>query len=455
VLPQTGDLAYRAARGRLVAQYRALPAGTSVRLAKPTSNLFRLRQPAAALLDVTGLDRVLHVDPVARTADVAGMTTYEDLVAATLPHGLMPAVVPELRTITLGGAVTGLGVEASSFRAGLPHESVRELEVLTGDGQVVVATAGGEHAALYAGFPNSYGTLGYALRLLVDLVPVQPFVRLRHEHFEDAAQYFAAMAATCADADATGVDFVDGVVFGPTSHVLTTGTFTDTAPYTSDYTGRQIYYRSLLGRRDDYLGVEEFLWRWDTDWFWCSRALGVQHPLVRPLVPRRLRRSDVYSRLVTFERRHGVVGRLTHPRGAPAREAVIQDVELAVGAAAEFLDFFHAEVGISPVWACPMRLARTDVTWSLYPLDPDTLYINLGFWSTVELPPGRADGHYNRLVEERVSALGGAKSLYSSSFYSAEDFWDRYNGPAYQVLKKTYDPDGRLLDLYDKCVRGR
>ena len=33
----------------------------------------------------------------------------EALVDATLPHGLIPLVVPQLRTITLGGAVTGLG----------------------------------------------------------------------------------------------------------------------------------------------------------------------------------------------------------------------------------------------------------------------------------------------------------------------------------------------------------
>lgn len=65
---------------------------------------------------------MISVDPEARTADVAGMCTYEDLVAATLPYGLSPLVVPQLKTITLGGAVTGLGIESASFRNGLPHE---------------------------------------------------------------------------------------------------------------------------------------------------------------------------------------------------------------------------------------------------------------------------------------------------------------------------------------------
>ncbi len=123
---------------------------------------------------------MIEVDPVARTADVQGMTTYEHLVDATLPYGLMPLVVPELKTITLGGAITGLGIESSSFRNGMPHESVVELDVLTGDGRVVTASRAGDHADLYFGFPNSYGTLGYALRARIELEPVRPYVHLRH-----------------------------------------------------------------------------------------------------------------------------------------------------------------------------------------------------------------------------------------------------------------------------------
>ena len=101
----------------------------------------------------------------------------------------MPLVVPELKTITLGGAVTGLGIESSSFRNGCPHESVVELDVLTGDGRVLTATPDGEHADLFAGFPNSYGTLGYALRLRIELEPVRPYVMLTHSRYRDAEEF--------------------------------------------------------------------------------------------------------------------------------------------------------------------------------------------------------------------------------------------------------------------------
>ena len=46
--------------------------------------------------------------------------------------------------------------------------------------------------------------------------------------------------------------------------------------------------------------------------------------------------------------------------------------------------------------------------------------MNFGFWGTVPLPPGARTGYYNRRVEAEVAALGGRKSLYSTSFYSPE-----------------------------------
>ncbi|GAA4073384.1 FAD-binding oxidoreductase [Actinomadura miaoliensis] len=435
--------------------YDAIPAGTPVRLAKKTSNLFRWRDPSDAPgLDVSGFDKVLSVDPEARTADVQGMTTYEDLVDATLPYGLMPTVVPQLKTITLGGAVTGLGIESTSFRLGLPHEAVLEMQVLTGDGQIVTATRDNEHSDLFFGFPNSYGTLGYSLRLKIELIPVKPYVRLRHLRYGSAEACAKAIAELSEAKEYEGepIDFLDGTVFGPGEAYLTVGSFADSAPYTSDYTGQKIYYRSIQERSVDFLTVRDYIWRWDTDWFWCSRAFGVQHPLVRRVWPDKAKRSDVYRKLVAYDRRFHVVARIDRWRGERPREDVIQDIEVPVERLPEFLDFFHDKVGMSPVWLCPLR-ARD--RWPLYPLEPGRTYVNVGFWGTVRLPPGKIPEYHNRLIERKVAALDGHKSLYSTAFYSRDEFWRHYDGETYRRLKETYDPDKRLLDLYDKCVRGR
>jgi FAD/FMN-containing dehydrogenase len=449
---------YLARRANLREQYAAIPPGAPVRLSKPTSNLFRTRARSSTPgLDVSALDGVIAVDPDARTADVQGMTTYEHLVDATLAHGLMPLVVPQLKTITLGGAVTGLGIESSSFRSGMPHESVRELEVLTGDGQVVTARPDNEHSALFHGFPNSYGTLGYALRMVIDLEPVKPFVRLRHVRFGDRGDCFAAMAEVCDTRRYEGeeVDFIDGTVFSRDEMYLTLGTFADDAPTTSDYTGMGVYYRSIQRLREDHLTVRDYLWRWDTDWFWCSRVFGVQNPRVRRLVPKRWLRSDSYWKLIDLERRYGPYRRIARLRGLPPEEDVVQDVELPIDRAPDFFDFFVREVPISPFWLCPLRLRDETAPWDLYPLSPGTTYVNFGFWSSVPLADGEPDGTHNRRIEAVVEELGGRKSLYSTSFYERDEFWRLYNGATYAELKRSYDGDGRLLDLYEKCVERR
>jgi FAD/FMN-containing dehydrogenase len=331
------------------------------------------------------------------------------------------------------------------------------MDVLTGDGRVVTARPTGEHAALFHGFPNSYGSLGYALRLVIELEPVTPYVLVAHERHDDAGSFARRLGEVCASRDLDGrrADFVDGTVFGPSEHYLTVGTFVDEAPYTNSYAGQQVYYRSIQQRRRDFLTVRDYLWRWDTDWFWCSRALGVQHPVVRRFVPKRYLRSDVYMKVIGFERRHGVAARVDRWRGRPEREYVIQDVEVPLDRTPEFLDFFHREVGIEPVWVCPLRQRDPSAVWDLYAFDPTTTYVNVGFWSSVPMRPGEQDGDRNRLIERVVADLGGRKSLYSTSFYDRDTFWATYNGPVYDVLKKTYDPDNRLTDLYAKAVGRR
>ena len=442
---------------RLLESYRALPPTATVRLAKPTSNLFRSRADVDANgLDTSGLTHVISVDPAARTADVAGMCTYEDLVAATLPRGLAPQVVPQLKTITLGGAVTGLGIESTSFRNGLPHESVLEMDILTGHGDIVTASPG-EHPDLFRAFPNSYGTLGYAVRLRIELEPVEPFVALTHLRFHALADLVEAMddIIETGRLDGVRVDYLDGVVFSADESYLCVGVQTAASGPISDYTRQQIYYRSIQhddGAKHDRLTIHDYLWRWDTDWFWCSAAFGAQHPLIRRFWPRRYRRSSSYWKLMRYERRFDLGDRLERLKRRPPRERVIQDVEVPIERCAEFLDWFLANVPIEPIWLCPLRL-RDDGGWPLYPLRPQQSYVNVGFWSTV--PIGSTEGETNRRIERRVGELDGHKSLYSDSYYSPEEFDRLYGGDAYRAAKARFDPDSRLLDLYAKAVQRR
>ncbi|MEQ1795590.1 MAG: FAD-binding protein, partial [Nitrospira sp.] len=310
----------------------------------------------------------------------------------------------------------------------------------------VVATKENEHRDLLLGFANSYGTLGYALKVKVALVPVRPFVKLRHERYADLETYFHALGLVCQNRQ---VDFVDGTMFNEQELYITTGEWADQAEWLSDYTDRHIYYRSIQQKTVDYLTTHDYLWRWDTDWFWCSKHFFVQHPVVRWLWGRERLCSTVYWKLRNKVKRSPVAQWVAQAL-TRRQEAVIQDVEIPLDHAPAFAEFFTRDVGVTPVWICPVSAYDPSVVFPLYPMNAGRLYINFGFWDVV--PSDYEEGHFNRMIEAKVRELHGSKSLYSNSFYSPEEFWQLYNEPAYRALKARYDPRGNLMDLYQKCV---
>jgi len=417
-----------------------------VRLRKPTSNLFRPREDARRTeIDVASLNHVIEIDAGACAAEVEGMMTYADLVDATLPHGLAPAIVPELKSITIGGATTGIGIESGAFRYGLVHDTVQEIDVLVADGRVL--TCSREHRPeLFYGFPNSYGSLGYATRVRLRLIPVQPYVRLEHMSFREPEKLFAAIGEECAQPTCA---YLDGVYFAPGEFVLTRAHFIESLPAgteASDYTWMQQYWQSLRERREDYLSIHDYLWRWDTDWFWCSRNVGAHLKPVRLLLGRKRLSSVTYQKIMRASRRWPL-SLLQSIR--PRSESVIQDVDIPIANAAAFLEAFEAEIGIRPVWICPFVVPEAQ--FSLFKLRTDTPYINFGFWDM--LRSSEPDGHYNARVEELVAQHGGKKSLYSRSTYDETTFWQHYDRQAYEALKRECDPAGRFPGLYEKAVQ--
>jgi FAD/FMN-containing dehydrogenase len=241
-------------------------------------------------------------------------------------------------------------------------------------------------------------------------------------------------------------------VFAPDELYLTLGHFAAEAPFASDYTYERIYYRSIRERPSDWLSIRDYLWRWDTDWFWCSKNVGAQNPLVRRLLGRKRLNSVTYQKIMRWNSRWGVTRALARLRGL-SPESVIQDVDIPLAHAAEFLAFLHREIGILPIWLCPIRAPDPARRFPLYPLTPGTVHVNFGFWDVVADRTPRPDGYRNRMIERKVAELGGLKSLYSDSYYSDDEFWATYDRDAYAALKARYDPTGALPDLYCKCVR--
>jgi FAD/FMN-containing dehydrogenase len=445
---------YQVKRDRVLTQYeQILKSKDAIRLQKSASNLFRERKGKAARLDTRDFNTVLKVDAQKLIVEVEGMTPYRTIVRETLKYNLLPAVVPELATITVGGAVSGGGIEANSLYNGLVHETVLSMDVLLPTGKIVTATPKNQYKDLFYGIANSFGTLGYILKLTIKLILAKPYVKVRHIHFTNFADFtnLVKKVGEMGEYEDEPVDFIDGSGFESDDIYATLGTFVDEAPVASNYRYMQRYFESIQKRQEDYLTVHDFIWRWDSDWFWCSKAFYMDHTIPRALFGKWMLKSESYWKLLRLDQKYHMADTIRKLAGDHKQlETIIQDVQIPIEKASEFWDFFTKNIAIRPVWFCPTR-SSTSADFPLYELKPDKIYINFGFWDQV---PGHADDphHYNKLIEAKVSELSGKKGLYSEAFYEEDDFWRIYNGKAYKRLKEKYDPEGRLKDLYQKCV---
>mmetsp|Transcript_15628 Transcript_15628/g.32120 ORF Transcript_15628/g.32120 Transcript_15628/m.32120 type:complete len:188 (-) Transcript_15628:500-1063(-) len=126
------------------------------------------------------LYNILETDTEQMIVRVEPFVSIGQLTHALNPRGYTLPVVPEMDDLTVGGLINGTGIESSSHKFGLFHEIVTELELLLGDGTVVVATPTNEHRDLFHAIPWSYGTIALLLSAKLRLVRCKPYVKLTY-----------------------------------------------------------------------------------------------------------------------------------------------------------------------------------------------------------------------------------------------------------------------------------
>lgn len=419
---------------------------------RTTSNLFRYdgrARSAARPVDLSRFNQPLAVSVGERTLDVQGSATYEDVVDFVLPHGLLPTITPELKHITVGGAIVGIGIESNSHRFGFVHDALLEADVLLGDGRVVRCSPENEHADLFRGLANSYGTLGYILRAKLRLRPAKPYVVLRTEEFAGTDSFLQAFGVA---AEEPSNDYVEGLAYAKDRQYLTIGRETDAPTTVTSIYGSTIFYREISRPGQVTLTTKDYLFRYDPEWFWAL-ADGRAMQLFRKYAPPRLRHSAFYSTYTTW--RKAVVERLRLEGGGADRfERLIQDWEVPWQHARGLLDFILDTVDLNgkPLMVAGVRVPKSA---ALYPMKAGELYVNIGSYNFVRTNPGQARYGATRAIDEFCFGHGGIKMLYSTTFLDEEEFRRRYGGDPYATLKKKYDAGRLLPTLFEKAVGGR
>src|SRR5665648_355826 len=189
-------------------------------------------------LDIRDLDEIIYIDTDNCICIAEPGVTFAKVVDETIKHGLVPLVVPELKTITIGGAVAGGSIESMSFKFGGFHDSCLEYEVMTAKGDVLICTPDNENQLLFQMVHQTFGTLGIITLLKFKLIPAKQFVKVTYEKFKSLEKYKEAIWKHYTKKD---IDFMDGIIHSPEEYVLSIGNFVDTAPYTHSYNWMRIY----------------------------------------------------------------------------------------------------------------------------------------------------------------------------------------------------------------------
>ena len=244
--------------------------------------------PASSTVDLSGLNHVLGVDHTSATPSVTAEpgVTMKSLVAATLPFGLVPKVVPEFSSITVGGAIAGGAMESGSVRHGMFHDTISSCELLLPNRSVVTASLS-QHADLFTAIGGSYGVFASITAATIECVRASPYVSLRftwHSDIERGVAELARLArsvrTSVSDARPANeqVDFLDAVALPPSAEASSDGGVLICAA--SFVAARTSSERRVLPSEDDTWSVGAA-----TDEWYYEKLLHLRDALVATTTP--------------------------------------------------------------------------------------------------------------------------------------------------------------------------
>jgi FAD/FMN-containing dehydrogenase len=149
----------------------------------------------AVVLDMTSFDKVLAIDPAARTMTVQSGATWSEVIRAANEHNLAVEVMQAYAGFTVGGSMS-VNVHESDPRFGPMIETVRSFRLLLADGSIVRVSRD-ENAELFGLVIGGYGLFGVILD--VDLALVENHIYQREEQVIDYRAYPSFFQTTIRD----------------------------------------------------------------------------------------------------------------------------------------------------------------------------------------------------------------------------------------------------------------
>ncbi|OAG10578.1 FAD-binding domain-containing protein [Paraphaeosphaeria sporulosa] len=405
-----------------------------------------------SIIDTSRLNHVIGFNTQEKKVLVEPNVPMDALVDATLREGLVPKVVMELPNITVGGGFAGTSGESSSFRFGLFDRSMRGIEVVLGNGEIVWATSDREdpHRDLFFACAGSCGTLGVVTLLEMELIDAQPYVELEYKAVTSVKEAVDVLQEAEQD---SRVDYIDGILYSMTSGVIMIGRLqaepienrVRSFDKPSDpwfYLDAEQILKCIERGGKSYkqsIPIKSYFFRYDRGVFWGG-GIAFKYFCVPFLdLTRRLLDPYMYSRtMIHALHRSGI-----------SSQAIIQDLGVPYESAASFIKWTGEKTGFWPLWLCPVKPPpRDECSFSMANVDPDKTVLDVGIWGMGPRDPRRFVA-LNREFEAKVAELGGIKCLYAHAYYTEDEFWRIYDAEKYTGLRRKYHA-GSLPSIYDK-----
>ena len=143
---------------------------------------------AGVVVDMTTLATVHEINPT--NALVDGGARWLDVVTQTVPQGLTPPTLVDFLELTVGGTVSLGGIGSQAFRFGANVDNVLELQVVTGEGDLVTCSAT-QNRDLFDAARSGLGQAGLIVRARVRLIPAPPNARLYQAFYSSLPNFLS------------------------------------------------------------------------------------------------------------------------------------------------------------------------------------------------------------------------------------------------------------------------
>ena len=383
------------------------------------------------------LNDIIEINIDKKTCTAESGVTFSDLVKETLKHNLIPYTVPELKTITVGGAVSGCSIESMSYKYGGFHDSCLEYETITGDGKLITCSQD-NMPNVFNMLHGSYGTLGVITKIKFKLLSAKPFVKMTYKSFDNFKEYWSYLSERCSKKD---YDFIDGIIHSKNKFVVCLGDMVDKAPYTSKYDWLNIYYKSTSEKQEDYLTIYDYFFRYDTECHWLTKTVPLMETKIARFILGKLILGS--SNLIKWSNRIKPIMKLQR------RPDVVVDVFIPSQKFEEFYKWYENEYDFYPLWIVPYD-AKHVYPWindSHVKNNVGTMFIDCAIYGKRNNKPNI---DYSETLEKKTIELNGIKTLISRNHFKEDEFWSVYNKNNYYDVKNITDPNNTFQNLYNK-----